>query len=145
MRTRLPYGLRCVALSILLLAGITLAVELAPDYRQARLIALLQPLIQDRTALLFGSSSRFARFATNVYGWSDRDLQAATDNYPSLIARFRSLHPEIKSDFRNDLAGLMDLELVCFKLEQQFRSARDSMSDLATKSCRPRLDDPCRK
>ncbi len=126
-----------MVLLLALLAGLCLAVAYTPRYRENRVIALLRPLLDERTDILYGSHSRFGSLPLRyTHELSDDRRAEAINRYPALIARIRALHPEIHSDIRDRVARLMELEIGYHQAAQEFEKARDSTRVLAEGSVR---------
>jgi hypothetical protein len=133
----IPFRTCGIALVLALCAGFWLAAACAPRYREARLLALLRPLSDERTDLLEGSHVRLGFDNVNsspLYLTDDRRMSAMS-NYPALIARIRALHPEIHSDIRDHMAKGMENEIGYHRAAIDFEKASQAMSSLAYDSC----------
>jgi hypothetical protein len=133
--SNIDFRSRCLGLLVLLTAALGLAAWRLPRYRQAQFLALLSPLVEERRVALFGPLLPGGIEGLMEGPLQDGRFKEAVWAYPGLIARFRSLHPEIKNDFRDSLVALMGMELSYMNSAIQFRNARDSAASLAAKSC----------
>jgi hypothetical protein len=136
MPRAIPFRTFSTVLLLALLTGLYFAREYTPQFQQARLIALLRPLVNERTDIL--SATRFTGLqGVEIFGrdLTDDEREHAINRYPALINRIRALHPEIRSEIRDRIARLLELELGYLRAFRELTKASNSMGELAKRSC----------
>jgi hypothetical protein len=135
------FRLRCFALLLALLAGLVIAVYKESDYAEARLVAMLRPLIEERNSILYGRT--WDRDFSVIQPAYESDPEGAASRYRELIGRSLALHPEIQSRFRDGIITLMYTEIDSLHAMQPFENARISVESQSRDTCLPNfLDGP---